>query len=78
MYNEELINLCVLSATGFMQNITIYMTLIVITTMYIIMLVWARKKDKKDVEQLGVIPLPDNEPEHKVNPYLADTNRSLK
>ena len=52
---------------GFLQNLTIYMTLIVITTIYILLLFWARKRDKKDVEQLGVIPLPDNEPEDKVN-----------
>ncbi|CAG0918125.1 unnamed protein product [Notodromas monacha] len=55
----------VFANAGFLDNLTIYCTLIVVTSLYIFLVVWARKKDKKDVEQLGVIPLPDNKPEDK-------------
>ncbi|XP_042888379.1 uncharacterized protein LOC122263814 [Penaeus japonicus] len=45
---------------GFSDNLTIYVTLILSLTIFVILMVWARVKDKKDVSQLGATPLPDN------------------
>jgi hypothetical protein len=41
------------------------LTLIITFVLFILFLVYARIKDKKDIEQLGVIPLPDNKMEDK-------------
>jgi len=38
----------------FMRNKTIYLTLIIISSIYILLMIFARYKDKKDVEKLGV------------------------
>ncbi|XP_033100634.1 polycystic kidney disease protein 1-like 2 [Anneissia japonica] len=48
--------------TGFLDNITIYCTMIAIYTIFILIFIWARRKDKKDILKLGVTPLPDNSP----------------
>lgn len=55
----------VLAHADFSQNITIYLTLICTFVIYICLLIWARWKDKKDVEKLGATPLPDNDPKDK-------------
>ncbi|XP_071961517.1 polycystin-1-like [Antedon mediterranea] len=47
---------------GFLDNITIYCTTIAIYVIFVIIFIWARRKDKKDVLKLGVTPLPDNAP----------------
>lgn len=44
----------------FMRNKTIYLTLIIVSMLYIILMIFARYKDKKDLEKLIVIPLSDN------------------
>ena len=46
----------------FMKNKTIYLTIIsvTVTVIYLLWIVYARFKDKKDVEKLDVTPLPDN------------------
>jgi len=44
----------------FMKNKTIYLTIIIISIFYIIVMIYARYKDKKDLEKLGVTPLADN------------------
>ncbi|PAA49240.1 hypothetical protein BOX15_Mlig028406g1 [Macrostomum lignano] len=49
----------------FTKNPTLFITEIMIAVFFIIVFVWARRWDKKDVEKLGVSPLPDNDPEHK-------------
>ncbi|PAA49242.1 hypothetical protein BOX15_Mlig011201g1 [Macrostomum lignano] len=49
----------------FTKNPTLFITEIMIAVFFIILFVWARRWDKKDVEKLGVSPLPDNDPEHK-------------
>ncbi|UJR19382.1 hypothetical protein I4U23_022512 [Adineta vaga] len=51
----------VLANAEFYQNKTIYLTVITVTTIYIILMIYARKKDKKDLEKLGVTPLSDNQ-----------------
>ena len=50
----------VFANASFTDNLTIYMTLIVLLVMYLLLLIWARWQDRKDVEKLGAFPLPDN------------------
>ncbi|CAF1690248.1 unnamed protein product, partial [Adineta ricciae] len=52
----------VFSNADFTRNKTIYITLICVSILYLLLLVYARYKDKKDLEKLGVTPLPDNQP----------------
>ena len=49
-----------------MKNKTIYLTVIVISIIYFILIIYARYKDKKDLEKLGVTPLSDK---HKSSHY---------
>ncbi len=44
----------------FIKNKTVYLTVICVSIIYIILIIYARFKDKKDIEKLGVTPLPDN------------------
>ncbi|XP_023225224.1 uncharacterized protein LOC111626157 [Centruroides sculpturatus] len=55
----------VFANAGFADNVTIYMTIIVTLLLYIILLIWARRQDKKDTEKLGATPLPDNDPQDR-------------
>ncbi|CAF1616393.1 unnamed protein product [Adineta ricciae] len=50
----------VFANADFSKNITIYLTLILLAVLYTSFMIYARHKDKKDVEKLGVTPLPDN------------------
>jgi hypothetical protein len=50
---------------GFIKNKTIYLTVIFVLIVYIILTIYARFYDKKDLEKLGVTPLPDNHQEDK-------------
>ncbi|CAF3507643.1 unnamed protein product [Rotaria sordida] len=50
----------VFANADFSKNKTIYLTMILIAVFYILIMIYARYKDKKDVEKLGVTPLPDN------------------
>ena len=50
---------------NFIQNKTIYFTLITIVILYILLIIYARYKDKRDFEKLGVIVLSDNQESHK-------------
>ncbi|XP_064105654.1 uncharacterized protein LOC135215142 [Macrobrachium nipponense] len=50
---------------GFNDNLTIYLTIIISLSIFLLLLVYARVKDKKDVEKLGATPLPDNRVEDK-------------
>ena len=52
----------VLAKGDFVQNKTIYLTVIGVSITYIVLLIYARFKDRKDLEKLGVTPLPDNHP----------------
>ncbi|UJR25703.1 hypothetical protein I4U23_007054 [Adineta vaga] len=52
----------VFANADFMKNKTIYITVICVSAIYIILLVYSRYKDKKDIEKLGVTPLSDNHP----------------
>ena len=51
----------------FMKNKTIYLTVICVSVIYILLMIYARFKDKKDIAKLGVTPLPDN---HKSDQYF--------
>ncbi|XP_037070763.1 location of vulva defective 1-like [Pollicipes pollicipes] len=55
----------VFANASFTDNMTIYMTLILLLTMYLLLLIWAHWQDKKDVEKLGSMPLPDNKASDK-------------
>ncbi|CAF3624741.1 unnamed protein product [Adineta steineri] len=50
----------VFANADFMKNKTVYLTMIFTSVVYIILMVYARFKDKKDFEKLGVTPLADN------------------
>ncbi len=52
---------------GFLKNKTIYLTVICVSVIYLVLMIYARFKDKKDIEKLGVTPLLDN---HKLDEYL--------
>ena len=49
------------------KNKTIYLTIISISILYLLLVIYARYKDKKDLEKLGVTPLLDN---HKSDQYF--------
>ncbi len=57
----------VFTHADFMKNKTVYLTVIGVSLIYLLLAIYARSKDKKDVEKLGVIPLPDN---HKSDQYF--------
>ena len=50
----------VFANADFMKNKTIYLTVTCVSVIYLILMIYARFKDKKDREKLGVTPLPDN------------------
>jgi len=51
----------VFANADFDKNKTIYLTVICVSVIYIILIIYARYKDKKDFEKLGVTPLSDND-----------------
>jgi polycystin 1L2 len=57
----------VFANADFMKNKTIYLTVICVSVIYILLMIYARFKDKKDLQKLGVTPLPDN---HKCDQYF--------
>jgi hypothetical protein len=57
----------VFANADFVQNKTIYLTIICVFIIYIVLMIYARFQDKKDLRKLGVIPLLDN---HKSDQYL--------
>ena len=57
----------VFANADFMKNKTIYLTVICVSVIYIMLMIYARFKDKKDIAKLGVTPLPDN---HKSDQYF--------
>jgi polycystin 1L2 len=50
----------VFANSDFKRNLTIYLTIICISILYMVLTIYARYKDKKDVEKLGVRILNDN------------------
>ena len=57
----------VFANADFNKNMTVYITLICVCILYLLLVIYARYKDKKDVEKLGVTPLPDN---HRTDQYF--------
>jgi len=51
----------VFSNADFLRNKTIYITLICVCTLYILLMIFARRQDRKDAQKLGVTPLVDNQ-----------------
>jgi polycystin 1L2 len=50
----------VFANADFNKNKTIYSTVICISILYCLLIIYARHKDKQDIEKLGVTALPDN------------------
>ncbi|XP_038068153.1 uncharacterized protein LOC119737688 [Patiria miniata] len=50
---------------GFLENLTIYITTIVIYVLFVFIFIWARRKDRKDIIMQGLAPMADNKPKHK-------------
>ncbi|CAH1789327.1 unnamed protein product, partial [Owenia fusiformis] len=46
--------------TRLLSNPAVFATLIVMIVIYVLILIWARREDKKDIEKWGVRPLLDN------------------
>jgi polycystin 1L2 len=57
----------VFANADFQKNKTVYLTIICVSILYLILLIYARFKDKQDLEKLGVTSLPDN---HKSDQYF--------
>ena len=57
----------VFANADFMKNKTVYLTVICVSVIYIILVIYSRFKDRKDLEKLGVTPLPDN---HQSDQYF--------
>ncbi|XP_064112518.1 uncharacterized protein LOC135219572 isoform X1 [Macrobrachium nipponense] len=55
----------VFANAGFVDNLTLYIILIFLLVLYIMMMIWARYMDKKDLQYRGVEPLEDNSVEDK-------------
>nr|XP_042904172.1 uncharacterized protein LOC107445474 [Parasteatoda tepidariorum] len=51
----------VFANTKFENNLTIYLTLIITFATYVLLAIWARWKDRKDLTKLGATPLADND-----------------
>lgn len=47
------------------QNITIYVTIVVLFILYLSFIVWAHRKDKEDEKYISCVPLLDNGPGDK-------------
>ncbi|XP_071814843.1 polycystin family receptor for egg jelly-like isoform X3 [Apostichopus japonicus] len=47
------------------ENPVVFAFLLACLCVYAVIVVWARKKDKRDLEKTGVTPLPDNDPRDK-------------
>lgn len=50
----------VFANADFLKNKTIYSMIIIVCVLYIILLIYARHMDRKDLEKLGINPLSDN------------------
>jgi hypothetical protein len=57
----------VFANADFLKNKTIYLTIVCVSVIYLILMIYARFEDTKDIEKLGVTPLPDN---HKSDEYF--------
>ncbi|XP_012939225.2 sperm receptor for egg jelly [Aplysia californica] len=55
----------VFANADFLSNPTIYITVMLTAVLYITAAIYARYKDKKMTEQLGIAPLADNDPKDK-------------
>lgn len=43
----------VFSNADFLKNPTLYITMIVISVLYLVVVIWARREDKKDIEKVN-------------------------
>jgi polycystin 1L2 len=54
----------VFANASFSKNLLIYLTLIILTCLYILFAIWARIMDKRDLKKLNIVPLKDNNPQN--------------
>ena len=59
----------VFANASFSHNLLIFLTLIILTCLYIVFAIWARVMDKKDLKKLNIVPLKDNNP---LNDYFYE------
>nr|AKN21726.1 PKD1L-3 [Schmidtea mediterranea] len=52
----------IFSNFDFTKNVTLFATEIAIAVVFILLLVWARRQDIKDIEKVGLTPLASNDP----------------
>lgn len=55
----------ILNNANFEKNLTIYTTMIFFAVVYVLLMMWGRRRDKKDQALLASIPLMDNNPKDK-------------
>ena len=55
----------VFANASFTQNLAIYITVILVVSLYILLAIWSRIMDRRDVQRMGVTPLADNHPNDK-------------
>ena len=55
----------ILANLGIVDNATLYASIIIFLSIYILLMVWGRFRDKDDEERRGVIALPDNNLKNK-------------
>ncbi|XP_077991802.1 polycystin-1-like protein 2 [Glandiceps talaboti] len=51
--------------TSLHENLVVFITVGLIFVIYVLILIWARRKDRRDVERWGVTPMVDNKEEDK-------------
>ena len=62
----------------FMRNKTVYLTVIIISSLYVILIIYARRKDKQDLDKLGVTVLAGNRPgDHYFYQILVFTGQRM-
>ncbi|KAK3737773.1 hypothetical protein QZH41_012212 [Actinostola sp. cb2023] len=51
-----------ISLDELLKNPIVFIIVMVIFGLYFLLLIWARRADKKDLDKIGLTPLPDNDP----------------
>ena len=54
----------ILAHADFKDNLTVYITVLVVIIVYLLSLIWAGMQDMWDIQRAAALPLPDNNPAH--------------
>ena len=57
----------VFANADFVKNKIVYLTVVCVSVIYVLLIIYARFQDRKDLLKLGVTPLPDN---HRTDEYF--------